>query len=141
MKPIEKSSAEDSPAARPYSERQEHLLDALEEIFLQEGFRSVAVGELAARLHCSRSTLYGVAPSKQRLFLVVLERLLARIRELAHAAYHDNCAVQERVVRGMTPGVAELRKAGVLFFADIAGFDSEAVLQRPLSSEPCPLHG
>ena len=94
MKSIGEQVGEGSPPSRAYSEREGHLLEGLEEIFLQEGFRRVAVGELAARLHCSRATLYALAPSKERLFLLVLERLLARIRGMGRAADRARAATQ-----------------------------------------------
>ena len=122
MKSTREQAVDGSPPPSGHSEREEHLLEALEEIFLQEGFRRVAVGELAARLHCSRATLYALAPSKERLFLLVLERLLERIRGMGRAAYADGAAAEDRIVRGMAPGVTELRKSSVSFFADIASF-------------------
>ena len=122
MKSTRRQVVDGSPPPRGHSEREEHLLEALEEIFLQEGFRRVAVGELAARLHCSRATLYALAPSKERLFLLVLERLLARIRGMGSAAYAEGAAAEDCIIRAMAPGVTELRKSSVAFFADIAGF-------------------
>jgi AcrR family transcriptional regulator len=105
-----------------YSERQERILDGLEDIFLQGGFRRVTVGDLAARLHCSRRTLYALAPSKQQLFLLVLDRLLRRVRKRGQEANRGTAAVQERIVRGMASGVTEIRKASSIFSADIADF-------------------
>jgi AcrR family transcriptional regulator len=122
VKSTGKQVVDGSPPPRGNSEREEQLLEALEEIFLQEGFRRVAVGELAARLHCSRATLYALAPSKERLFLLVLERLLARIRDMGRAAYDEGAAPEDCIVRAIAPGVTELRKSSVSFFADIAGF-------------------
>jgi AcrR family transcriptional regulator len=122
VKSIAKRGVDGSPPPRSYSEREQHHLEALEEIFLQEGFRRVSVGELAARLHCSRATLYALAPSKEKLFLLVLERLLARIRAMGRSAYDEGTAAEDRLVRGIAPGVTELRKSSVSFFADIASF-------------------
>lgn len=61
--------------------RQQELLDALERIFLAEGFRKVTVAELASRLHCSRRSFYELADSKEALFLRVFDRYLTRLRE------------------------------------------------------------
>ena len=41
------------------------FLDRLSHLFHQEGFRHFTIGELAARLHCSRRRLYAVAESKE----------------------------------------------------------------------------
>lgn len=56
---------------------------------------------------------------------VHVNRTLRRLREA------NLVAVEGHTLRILDPDT----------LADIAGFDSEAVLQRPLSSEPCPLHG
>jgi AcrR family transcriptional regulator len=60
------------------TQRQEQILDHLEGIFREEGFRKLTIGELAKRLACSRSTLYAIAPTKEELFLLVADRLLRR---------------------------------------------------------------
>ncbi|MFD6073446.1 TetR/AcrR family transcriptional regulator, partial [Amycolatopsis lurida] len=45
--------------------RQRALLSELEAVFLAEGFSQFTLDDLAARLHCSKSTLYALAPSKE----------------------------------------------------------------------------
>lgn len=57
------------------------MLDAIEAIFLREGFRRVTVEQLARQLRCSRRSIYQLAPSKEALFLRVLDRYLSRLRE------------------------------------------------------------
>jgi len=98
------------------------VIEGLEGIFLREGFRRVSVGELAARLHCSRQTLYALAESKEELFLLVLQRLLARIRRAGNEAAAAREDVRERIVACVEPGVSELRDASRSFFADVASF-------------------
>ncbi len=122
MKSSSASAAPPLEPARQYSEREEHILDGLEEIFLREGFRRVTVGGLAARLHCSRRTLYALAPSKEQLFLLVMGRLLLRVREMGREASDAANAIPEAVVRAMAPGVTEIRKASALYSADVEGF-------------------
>ena len=53
---------------------QQGLIDRIEELFLTEGFEDFTVGDLAARLGCSRRALYEVAPSKKMLLVNVVER-------------------------------------------------------------------
>ena len=71
------------------SARQEEILDLLEAIFREEGFRSLTIGELAKRLACSRSTLYAIAATKEELFLLVADRLLRRTGSLGAARGRD----------------------------------------------------
>ena len=56
--------------------RQADVLDAFEALILAEGFRHLTVGEVAARLGCSRRTLYDLAPSKDDLVALAVERYL-----------------------------------------------------------------
>ncbi|NLU74000.1 TetR/AcrR family transcriptional regulator [Streptomyces sp. HNM0575] len=54
--------------------RREQLLGRLEGLILAEGFADLTVDELATRLQCSKSTLYGVASGKERLVTAVFKR-------------------------------------------------------------------
>ncbi len=60
----------------PRSERQEVLLEQLEELFAREGFRELTIADLSSRLQCSRRTLYELAGSKEDLVALVVERFL-----------------------------------------------------------------
>ena len=44
----------------------------IEEIVLGEGFMDLNMDELASRLHCSKSTLYGVAGTKRDLVVATV---------------------------------------------------------------------
>lgn len=101
------------------AERREELLDALEEIFLKEGFRKVTIGELAARMRCSRRLFYEVAATKDRLFLVVLDRLLTRIRSLGDEASTAHSHAGDQIEAFLEPGFMETLNATANFFGDI----------------------
>ncbi len=122
MKSIEKSGETRPASERPPVAREERLREGLEEVFLREGFRRVTIGDLAARLHCSRQTLYQLASSKEDLFLLVLDRFLSRIQRMGSEAARARDDSRERLVALVEPGVSELRQASSLFFADVAGF-------------------
>ncbi|MGB3699324.1 MAG: helix-turn-helix domain-containing protein, partial [Gordonia sp. (in: high G+C Gram-positive bacteria)] len=47
--------------------RRLELFDEIVALFLAEGFGRLTLDELAARLHCSKSTLYTLAGSKDQL--------------------------------------------------------------------------
>ena len=64
---------------RAWSGRQTEVLDAFEALILAEGFRHLTVGGLATRLGCSRRTLYELAPSKDELVAVTVDRYLDRL--------------------------------------------------------------
>jgi AcrR family transcriptional regulator len=105
------------------SSRQWEILDELEAIYLAEGFRRLGVGALAARLRCSRRTLYELAPSKSALFLLVLDRFLHRIREKGAQRAAAEPDPRARVAALLEPGITETRRAGDAFAADVAAFE------------------
>jgi len=106
----------------PRSDRREALLDGLEEIFLKQGFREIGVGELAGRLRCSRRSLYALAPSKQELFLLVLDRFLHRIRRLGREQAFSRTDPGDRIEAFLEPGITETRLASEAFTADVASY-------------------
>lgn len=66
------------PPASELTSRGRELLDEIEAIFFDEGFARHSIDRLAARLHCSKGTLYDLAPTKDELVLVVIDRRLRR---------------------------------------------------------------
>ena len=54
------------------SGRAADLRDALIDIVLTEGFADLQMSDLAARLSCSKSTLYAIAPSKEQLIVSIV---------------------------------------------------------------------
>ena len=97
-------------------------MDALADLFLREGFLEFGVGDLAARLSCSRSTLYLVAQSKEQIVLSGLrhffrgaaDRIEAKLEMEAHPGLR--LAVYLRAV------ARELEPASGLFYADLAAY-------------------
>jgi len=115
-----RSRPDAAPGRGPLDGRTDTLLHRLEGIFVREGFRRVTVGELAARLRCSRRALYEVAASKEEVFLLVLDRILRRIDLQGREAATGSGNVEQRLFGFIEPGISALREAGAAFFADIA---------------------
>ena len=114
----------------PHSARAARALDALEAIFLRDGFRRVSVGELATRLRCSRRTLYELAPTKEDLFVIVVDRFLRRIRDLGDQAAATAPDLPTRIERYLAPGITETARADAVFFADVAALpDAKRLLE------------
>jgi len=105
------------------SVRREQVLDGLEAIFLKDGFRDVTVEELAGRLRCSRQTLYRIAPSKPELFLVVLDRFLARIREEGRVAATSSTDPMQRIEALLEPGITATVPVSRRFTEDVDGYE------------------
>ncbi|MEM7412768.1 MAG: TetR/AcrR family transcriptional regulator [Myxococcota bacterium] len=73
-------------AERKLTERQREILDELEAAIVEDGFAGLTMAQLAARMNCSLRTLYGLAPSKDALQLMVMDRRLHRIGRAAMTA-------------------------------------------------------
>jgi AcrR family transcriptional regulator len=102
------------------SPRAEALRDELVELFLAEGFSRFGVGDLATRLHCSRTTLYQVAESKEQLVRSAVRRYFRRAAERIEArvaAEPDPGARLEVYLAGVAE---ELAPASDAFYTDVA---------------------
>lgn len=108
---------------QPRTRRQRVLLAELEQLFLAEGFIAFTLDDLAAKLRCSKSTLYALAPSKEQLAVKVVahffkgaaERIERRIEGVADA---------REVVETYLAGVChELGRTSAAFMADVGAFE------------------
>jgi AcrR family transcriptional regulator len=66
------------PPADQLSPRLRQILDDLEDLILEEGFAKLTVADMATRLRCSRRTLYELAPTRDELILIVVDRRFRR---------------------------------------------------------------
>lgn len=60
-------------------DRLEELLDIAEEIFVSEGFKGASTNTIARRANASKATIYSRFPTKEALFLAVIENRVSRI--------------------------------------------------------------
>ena len=70
---------------RRLTDRQREILDKLGEMF-DAGFADLTMAEIAARSNCSLRTLYSLAPSRDELVLIVVDRNLWRVGRSAREA-------------------------------------------------------
>src|ERR1700704_2402314 len=112
-----------TPAPRTFSSRQEEVLAVVEAVFLREAIRAVRVGQLATEASCSRSTLYELAPSKEDLLLLVLDRMMRRIMRSGAEAVAAASDPVERVRAMLTTGALEFAALGPRFLEDVRGHE------------------
>jgi AcrR family transcriptional regulator len=77
---------------RRLTPRQRELIDALEELVVSGGLADLTMAQIAARTNCSLRTLYGIAQSKEELYLAVVDRRLHRIGRRAIASLDASLA-------------------------------------------------
>lgn len=101
------------------SRRAEQLLDELEAVFLAEGFHHLSIAELTTRLRTSRRTFYELAPSRDELVLVVLDRIFQRMGRLAHDRLVDIEDPLDRIEAYLSTALPELRRMTAQFNDDL----------------------
>jgi AcrR family transcriptional regulator len=114
-------------------ERRGELLDGVMEIISARGFSDVRTAELARELHCSESTLYKIAPSKDSLIVLAIarwgERVLAEFEERAR---HGRTA-SDRARLYFRSGAESLRAWSHALRADIERYESTRAAYRSVS--------
>jgi TetR/AcrR family transcriptional regulator of autoinduction and epiphytic fitness len=68
------------------TERVTEILDVATEVFMTDGFAAASTNEIAKRANASKETFYARFPSKQQLFIAVMERRMAIVSAPLQAA-------------------------------------------------------
>ncbi|MET0145006.1 MAG: TetR/AcrR family transcriptional regulator [Ilumatobacteraceae bacterium] len=98
------------------------LRDAIIEIVLLEGFFDLQMSDLAARLNCSKSTLYSIAPSKEQLLTSVVRTFFRRATEQVEAAVDPSAPAVDQIGAYLNAVAVQLAPASPAFFADLERF-------------------
>ncbi|MET0767262.1 MAG: TetR/AcrR family transcriptional regulator [Aeromicrobium sp.] len=98
------------------------LRDAIIEIVLLEGFLDLQMSDLAARLNCSKSTLYSIAPSKEQLLTSVVRTFFRRATEQVEAAVDPSAPAVDQIGAYLNAVAVQLAPASPAFFADLERF-------------------
>ena len=101
------------------SRRASRLLEDVTALFLGEGFLHLTTDDIARRLRCSKTTLYQIAPSREQLFDVVVDRYLSKIREDGLAIAEQAPDAPHAMVGLLSAGVTAGREASWEFVRDM----------------------
>lgn len=110
--------------------RQVELLDRLVELMSAEGFAGFTLDDLAARLRCSKTTLYALAPTKQELVVEVVKqyfRASVPVVEERVAAVRDPRARVEAYLTAVADYLTPLSRT---FMEDLSRFRPAADVYR-----------
>jgi AcrR family transcriptional regulator len=102
--------------------RQTELFDALVALFLAEGFAHLTLDEIAARLRCSKSTLYALAGSKEQLVQAATVHFFRAATEAVEARVEVVTGARERIAAYLEAVGTALDPASDRFMADLDGF-------------------
>ena len=106
--------------------RREQLFEALEGLLLAEGFAHFTLDDLAARLHCSKRTLYALAGSKEQLVRAAVVHFFRGATERVEAALAAQDDPRRRVGTYLGAVATELAPASPRFVEDVAAFPPAA---------------
>ena len=107
-------------ASRQVSARRAVLLDRLRDLFLAEGFAHLTLDDLAGRLHCSKSTLYNLAGSKEQLAVRVVAHYFKTATAFVESRVEAVTDVRTRLRVYLDAAAAALRPASREFIEDMA---------------------
>ncbi|MGE2729977.1 TetR/AcrR family transcriptional regulator [Mycolicibacterium vaccae] len=102
--------------------RRTELFDALVELFLVEGFAHLTLDDIAARLRCSKSTLYTLAASKEQLVQAATVHFFRTATEFVEARVAAATGARDRITAYLTAVGEALHRASDQFMADLDAF-------------------
>ncbi|WP_157635688.1 TetR/AcrR family transcriptional regulator, partial [Nostocoides japonicum] len=111
-------------------ERRTEVLEELVDLFLAEGFAHASVADLAARLRCSKSTLYLLAPSKEQIVVSAVRHYFRRAADRVEARVAECADAAQRLTAYLGAVSDELRPASAAFREDLAAYAPAAAVYR-----------
>jgi len=97
----------------------DEFLDALTELLLVEGISGLTVGEIAARMHCSRRRLYDIAQTKEEIFCAMVERFFGQALGQGEALVSRERDLTAALAAYLDVGVQAAGRISVPFLRDI----------------------
>ncbi|MBD8868352.1 TetR/AcrR family transcriptional regulator [Nocardioides donggukensis] len=116
--------------ARQRTARQVELLDRLVDLVAAEGFAGFTLDDLAARMRCSKTTLYALADSKQELVVEVVKQFFRASVPQVEARVAGARDPADRVVAYLEAVADYLRPLSRAFMDDLSGFAPAAEVYR-----------
>jgi AcrR family transcriptional regulator len=109
-------------AAGARTRRQTEVFDQLVALFLAEGFLRFTVDDLALELHCSKTTLYALAQSKEQLARAVVVHFFQGAAEKVESAIKSDDNPQDQVIAYLAAVADALSPASDAFYSDLDKF-------------------
>lgn len=106
--------------------RRSALFEELVALLVGEGFAQLTLDDLAARLRCSKRTLYGLADSKEQLVRAAVVHFFRRATTRVEAVLAAERDPAERLAAYLRAVAAELAPVSPRFFDDVAAFEPAA---------------
>jgi AcrR family transcriptional regulator len=104
--------------------RREELLGRLADLVLREGFARLTIDDIAGRLQCSKSTLYGISASREQLVAAAVRHFFREATERIEARVDPVAPVAERISAYVTAVGTELSRMSPDFYVDMVTSDA-----------------
>ncbi len=99
--------------------REAQLRATLADIIFDDGFARLNVSTMAARLGCSKRTIYELAPTKNELVLQVIAHFFATVRSEAEVASGNSTDPADQMFEYLQVGVRAAQRMSPVMIADI----------------------
>lgn len=99
--------------------RREELLQRLEDLILVEGFAHLTVDDVASRLQCSKSTLYGIAASKEQLVAAAVRHFFREATERIEGKVAPITDPAQRIATYLAGVGTEMRRMSPQCYGDM----------------------
>lgn len=95
--------------------RQQEILQAARDLFLEQGYHETTLEEIARRAEFGKGTIYNYFSSKEELFFALIDQLIDRFHSMAHAAMnHEGENVRQLYTRYAYDIISHARNNTVL---------------------------
>ena len=116
--------------------RREELLDGVMDIVAARGFSGLRTAELARELHCSESSLYKIAPSKDSLIVLAIGRWGELTLATIETRSRRGKTASERARLYFRAGAEATHSLSLAFYADVERFESVRLAWSAVVVEP-----
>lgn len=113
-------------ARKPSPEKRASIVAAATQVFVDEGYETTSMDRIAACAGASKRTVYNYFPSKEALFLAVIERLAAKMHAAKRVEWdpdrplEDQLAAMARTKSAVADDPSELALARVVLSVFVA---------------------
>lgn len=121
----ELAAADRQPTGRGAARRSD-LFDELVGLIADEGFAGLTLDDIAARLRCSKRTLYAISGSKEQLVRAAIVHFFKTATGRVEAALAAETDPRRRLIAYLEAVATELSPASLQFFDDVAEFPPAA---------------
>jgi AcrR family transcriptional regulator len=110
--------------------RRSELIAQMQALFLAEGFSTLTIDDLCARLRCSKTTLYSVAGSREQIIQAVVRHFFAESAAAIEIEVTQHTEPSARIVTYLAGVGSAMRRNSAEFYLDMVSYQPTAAIYR-----------